>query len=89
MIEIIALILALVVAYVLVTWYPDQTATWFGRAMAARRIILGVVAVIVAFVFLGTGNIVLMAVGFLMFVYLGLFLFYESPHQEVLSWLGS
>lgn len=86
MIEIALIVAAFVVAYALIAWYPDTTERWFARFMAGRQVVLGTVAVIIALVFLGSGYPPLMAIGFLTFVYIALYVLFEDPHREVLGW---
>lgn len=89
MFEFLLILLALVIAYVLADRYPEMTQRWYARVVACRMVILGLVAVIIAFVFLGSGYLPLMLLGFLMFVYLGLFLLLDNPHKEVIRWFNS
>lgn len=84
---IVFIVAAIVTAYLAVRLFPEATRRWFNRAMAARKTILGVVAVIVAFAFVASGYPPLVILGFLMFVYIALYLFFEEPHEEVWQWL--
>ena len=73
--------LALIVAY----WFPDATRRWVKNIMFARRIIFGAMALVVAFIFIGSGVLPLVLVGgftFAIAVWLGYFQVYRG--EEVL-----
>lgn len=72
------LILLAVIAIGVITayWFPTKTQRLVQRILFARRIIFGVGAIIVAFVFIGTGNAYLVLLGgftFLIMVWVGFF----------------
>jgi len=53
-----------VAAAILVAWrYPDRTQAALSRILLARRIIFGLFALMTALILLGTGNVILVAVG--------------------------
>lgn len=45
------IVLALIVAY----WFPEFTRRWLKNILFARRIVFGAAALLVAFIFIGTG----------------------------------
>lgn len=62
------LVAAMVVALILAYWFPSQTKALLTNIMFARRILFGAIALLTAFIFLGTGNVILVLIGFAMFV---------------------
>lgn len=87
-VEILLIAGAFVGAWFLARTYPRETRLWFDRIVAARRVFFFLIGLAFALVFLGTGSPILMLFGFLGFLYGGLYLLFEKPHQEVLSWIG-
>lgn len=85
MITILLILLALAIAYATWSLFPDEVRRWFRRMKAARKTIFGIVAIIVALAFIGSGYLPLMLVGFAMFVYIGWYYFIENPDEMIRS----
>ncbi|WP_337653278.1 hypothetical protein [Halomontanus rarus] len=77
------LILAAVIALALVAayWFPDATLRWTRNIVFARKVIFAVAAIIVAFIFIGTGVWPLVLIGaftFAVAVWTGYFQFLKG-----------
>jgi len=84
-VEIVAIGLAVGVAYGLLRLYPDLTKTWFRRIMTARQIIGGGALLVVGLLFIGSGATPLVLAGFAILLYAALFLLLEKPHATIVS----
>lgn len=67
--ELVVLALAIGVGVVLTRYFPTVTRRWFGRIVAARRIVFVVVGILLALVFISSGSGILMLIGFFMLLY--------------------
>lgn len=85
MMALVLIALAVIAAYGLYYLFPDQSRYWFDRARAARKTIFGIVAALVGFAFIASGYLPLVIVGFLMWVYIGLYFLLENPHEVLLG----
>jgi len=84
-VEVIAVLVAFGVAYALLRLYPEVTKTWFRRVMRTRQIIGGVVILILALIFIGSGATPLVVAGFVILLYAALFFLLERPHATIVS----
>lgn len=80
-IEIIAIVIgfSILLAHV----FPDQTEKWYKRMVKFREVIFGLFGLIVALVFIGSGNVMLMSIGTVMLIYGTLWMFFDRPYQEI------
>lgn len=87
MIEALVLAGAIGTGLVLARRYPDATIRWFRRIRLARQAILAGLSLLFSLLFIGSGVIPLMAIGFLGFVYTTILVVYEKPHEEIRAWI--
>jgi hypothetical protein len=76
---------AFLIAGLVYHFYPEQGRRFFNIFVGARRLIFGVFGFITALVFLRTGIGFLMVLGFIMFLYLGLYLLFKEPWEDVID----
>lgn len=77
---------AFVLAYVLITYYPDLTERWYRRLTKTSRTLWLAFTLVAALLFVGSGYVPLQIVGFAYIVLfaLKLMLDYDAPIREVL-----
>jgi len=80
-----AILAAVATAILLVQFYPEATARWFNRIQTFKRLIYGVLVVLVASVLIGSGSPGLVLWGFAMLVLLGLALVIDGPLEDYVS----
>ncbi|SDJ33219.1 hypothetical protein SAMN05216226_102166 [Halovenus aranensis] len=78
LLAVVGVLAALGIAY----WYPERTEWALQRILVARRAIFSAVAVLTAFIFLGTGSPILVTVGFVMIVLMVWTVFFETNIEE-------
>ena len=86
MAELSLIALAFIVAFLAVKFYPEQTNRQFRRIVNARRVVVGVLGFLFALVFIRTGAFWLVLIGFIIILYMAIYLILEEPHKEMQQW---
>lgn len=80
-------LVAVVVGFLLVRKYPDQTETTLKWLLTIRRYLFGALLLMAAVVLLGTGNFAYILAGFIIIVLATVYVLSEQPYKEAKSWL--
>lgn len=80
--EFILFSIVLLMAMALVHFYPRQVEHLFYRIVQARRIAVGILSILFALVFIRTGALVFMFIGFAILLYIAVWAVLAQPHKN-------
>lgn len=84
----LAVVIAVVVAYLLYTRYPEATRRWFQRINMTRRVLWTLFLIGIVVVLLQSGMLSFIILGAIVAGYAVLYILYERPHEAVRNALG-